>query len=74
MSGLNPKWIVGKTIASVDMCPFLARPDSSRELAHDPIVTFTDGSRITFSTQETEVGVYGTSIDYRPASRARDKG
>lgn len=64
MSGFNPKWIVGKTIARVDMRMF----DMSREFhgakAHDPLITFTDGSSITFVTQETGTGEYGTDISY----------
>lgn len=64
MTGFNAKWIVGKTVAKVEMRPFLARPDVSREMAHDPRITFTDGSAITFTTEETETGEYGVSIDY----------
>lgn len=38
-------------------------------LANDPIITFTDGSYITFTTQETGTGEYGTDINYHKAER-----
>lgn len=65
----NPRWIVGKTIATVDMQPFegYENPEiGARKQCHDPIITFTDGSRIQFITEETEVGCYGTDILYVP--------
>lgn len=71
MAGFNPRWIVGKTVAKVEMNSFEAAPDVNRRLAHDPRVTFTDGSSIRFVTQETEVGEYGVEIVYRPARQQR---
>lgn len=65
----NPKWIIGKTIAKVDMRPFEAGEYARMSTAHDPIITFTDGSRIWFTTEETEVGAYGTAIGYAPGKR-----
>lgn len=69
MGGFNPKWIIGKTVSNVDMRPF----DMSREFkgvkAHDPLITFVDGSYITFVTKETGTGEYGTQIAYHPAVR-----
>jgi hypothetical protein len=51
---LNPRWIVGKTVARVDLNSF----DSGRAAtAHGPVIHFTDGSSISFSTE-------GTSIKY----------
>jgi hypothetical protein len=71
VSGFNPKWIVGKTIKSIDMRPFDSGGHAyKREKAFDPIITFDDGSSITFSTQETEVGEYGTDITYYKAISA----
>lgn len=70
MSGFNPKWIVGKTVASVGMRKF----DMSREFkgakANNPVITFTDGSAITFTTQETGTGEYGTDISYHKSRSA----
>lgn len=68
-NGFNPKWIVGKTIAKVDMRPFEAGEPTRMGMAHDPIIIFTDGSHIWFTTEETEVGEYGTSISYAPGKR-----
>lgn len=64
----NPRWIIGKTIASVEMRPFDATgPDETirRERAHNPLITFTDGSSIAFQTEET-CDEYGTDIVYIP--------
>jgi len=65
---MNPKWIEGKTIKSVDMNPF---PDGRGGTAHGPVITFEDGSRISFYTEETDTGEYGTSIVYTPAKSPR---
>lgn len=63
MRHFKPKWIVGKTVASVDMGRF---SDGRGGTAHTPVIEFTDGSKILFSTEETDVGEYGTSILYLP--------
>lgn len=62
----NPRWIIGKTIEAVNMRPF-ARGDERGGVAHDPEIVFTDGSSIMFTTEETEVGEYGTAISYYKA-------
>ena len=56
--------LVGKTIAAVEMHPFRANPDCSvdRRMAHDPVITFTDGTKLRFVVQETEIGVYGVDL------------
>jgi hypothetical protein len=59
----DPKWIVGKTIARVEMNPFDA--GGGRGTAHDPAIYFTDGTRITFMAQELEEDGYGVAIIYR---------
>lgn len=64
MQNFNPKWIVGKSVARVEMNPF---DDGQGRKAHDPRIWFTDGSSIAFTTEETEVGEYGTNISYSPA-------
>lgn len=67
----NPKWIVGKRVAAVEMRPF---DDGKGGKAHAPIIRFADGSFIEFTTEETEVGEYGTSIDYRkPRAALREE-
>lgn len=70
MPNLNPRWIIGKTVALVALNPF---DDGKGGTAHDPRIIFTDGSSIAFTTEETEVGEYGTSIVYRrPRKMAHD--
>jgi hypothetical protein len=58
---LNPRWIVGKTVARVDLNPF---DDGKGATAHAPVIYFTDGSSISFSTEETDMEGYGISINY----------
>ena len=60
----SPRWIIGKTVARVEMNPFERGLHQARGVAHNPRIVFTDGSSITFSTEETEVGEYGTAIEY----------
>jgi hypothetical protein len=73
---INPRWLVGKTIARVEMNPFEAhdpnqiRCGSGRRVAHDPRIYFTDGTSISFVTEETEIGEYGTDIVYRKKGRS----
>ena len=47
---LDPKWIVGKTVKVVDVRPFQSNwyLSAGRPIAHRPIITFTDGSKIWF--------------------------
>jgi len=59
----DPRWIVGKTVASVEMRPFRAR-EGSREVTHAPRIFFTDGSHIAFTGQETDFGAYGVGVGY----------
>lgn len=61
---LNPRWLVGKVIAKVEMGPFDGWPDDDHKVCHSPIITFTDGSSIRFVTEETDLGEYGTDIVY----------
>lgn len=61
----NPQWIKGKKVARVDMRPF---DSGHKDAATHPVIYFTDGSRLTFYTQETEGGEYGTGISYRKAT------
>jgi hypothetical protein len=70
MSNFNPRYIIGKTVARVEMRPNLAR-DFGREKYHDPVITFTDGSAIMFYTEETDRGEYGTGITYHTAKRRK---
>lgn len=66
--GFNPRWIKGKTVTSVSMTP---RSDGRAHgsVYHQPEITFSDGSSITFITEETEVGEYGTDIVYHPVRK-----
>lgn len=68
----NPRWIVGKTVASVDMQRSTSGVTEDDRKICNPIITFTDGSSIRFSTQEAEGG-YGTDIVYRPNHLKRRK-
>lgn len=65
MSAFHTRWVVGKTIARVEMNPFNAGGQGRGTTAHDPEIFFTDGSSIRFITEETETGEYGTEIVYR---------
>lgn len=58
----NPKWIVGKTVARVEMNTFNA--GGGRGVAHDPTIVFTDGSRIAFVADELEDDGYGIRVIY----------
>lgn len=53
---LQPRWIIGKTVASVDMNP---QRDGRGGTAYHPVIRFTDGSMIVVHAVETE---------YSPAS------
>lgn len=62
MADLNPKWIVGKRVAKVDLGVF---EDARGQICHSPSIWFEDGSHITFATEEVEGGgSYGTHISY----------
>lgn len=67
---MNPKWLRGKTIATVEMRAF-DDGKGDRGKAHAPVIRFTDGTCITFYTQETETGEYGTGITYHKKTRTR---
>lgn len=60
---MNPHWILGKRVDKVWLRPF---KDGKGGTAHDPIIEFGDGSRISFTVEETEVGEYGVRINYQP--------
>jgi hypothetical protein len=49
---LNPRWVVGKTVARVDPNSF---DDGRARTAHGPVIHFTDGSSISFSTEGTSI-------------------
>jgi hypothetical protein len=49
---LNPRWIVGKTVARVDLNSF---DDGRAGTAHGPVIHFTDGSSISFSTEGASI-------------------
>ncbi len=49
-------------------------PDGRGGTCHAPIITFTDGATISFMTEETELGEYGTDIVYtKPPPRLKDE-
>lgn len=65
----NPKWLVGKTIARVEMNPSPGEA-SGGGTAHRPEIWFTDGSHIWFVAEELEHGDgYGVEIGYTPSMR-----
>lgn len=66
MARFNPKWIIGRTIVGVDMRRFSTGRTSYGTVAHDPVITFDNGAVIYFTTEETEIGEYGTAITYVP--------
>jgi hypothetical protein len=60
----NPKWLVGKTIERVDMRSF---DDGRGRTTHNPRITFTDGTALTFGADELEHGDgYGIALNYHP--------
>jgi hypothetical protein len=61
MANLNPRYIIGKTVSRVDLNPFY---DDQHIVCHSPVIHFEDGSRITFTTEETGGSDYGTHISY----------
>lgn len=62
MADLNPKWIIGKRVARVDLGVF---KDAHGKICHKPSIWFEDGSHLTFTTEEVEGGSdYGTHISY----------
>jgi len=66
---INPKWLIGRTIVAVDMRPFDSRMDN--KTAYDPLITLDNGAQLTFTTQETDTGEYGTAISYHPKPKRR---
>jgi hypothetical protein len=55
----------GKTIARVFFHPFDPNQDGSttiKDKVTDPEIVFTDGSRLRFSVEETEIGEYGVAL------------
>jgi hypothetical protein len=67
----NPRWIVGKRVAQVNMNT-LAGERNSTSPSHRPVITFDDGSAISFETEETNDGAYyGTSISYHKKGFSR---
>lgn len=58
--------LVGLTIVAANLRPF----DGGRSSpAFNPVLTLSDGSKITFLVQETEVGEYGVEILRHVTSR-----
>jgi len=57
--------LVGKTIADIEWNLFT---DGRGGWAHDPTIIFNDGSRLSFSTEETENHGYGVAFCYSPAA------
>lgn len=62
MKKFNPAWIVGKTVAAVDMNPTQGHGLGIGTL-HHPVITFTDGSSIKMGAVEGE-DEDGVSISY----------
>lgn len=53
------KHLVGRTIVAVDFGPF---DDGRGGTVHAPRITLDNGRVVYFTTEETEVGEYGTLI------------
>ncbi len=65
---LQPRWLVGKTIARVEMN---ATPNGRGGTCHAPRITFTDGSAITFNPEPVENSEGGVGISYWPSTETR---
>lgn len=67
----NPKWIIGKTVASVEMNT-LRDGSTTGHASHNPVIHFSDGSRIWFTVIEGSDkygNEYGLSVGYTKAAR-----
>lgn len=58
MRSPNKRELVGRTIVDFDLRPW---SDKAGRYT-DPLITLDDGSRLHFTTQETESGEYGVAI------------
>lgn len=66
----SARLLVGRKIVAVEMTP---TDDGKGGTAHLPRIRLDNGALLTFTTEETEHGWYGTSIDYHPAKRKVSK-
>src|SRR5688572_20579923 len=85
MAGLNPKWLIGRTIVAVDLGAHYPtqttgsihddKPLGERQVRdygkmHQPEITLDNGARLRFHTEEHPEGhEYGTKVLYIPAKR-----
>lgn len=51
--------LLGKTIKKVEL---RSKPDGRGGRYQNPVITFTDGTRLAFSVTETEVAEYGVTL------------
>jgi len=67
----SAKLLVGRRIVGYEPHPFESRehPELGSQVAHFPVLTLDNGARLTFATEETEVGEYGTAIIYHAPRR-----
>ncbi len=55
--------LIGRRIIGVEWRPF---PDGKGRTATNPALILDNGRRVYFTTQETEIGEYGTEIGITP--------
>lgn len=67
-TGFNPRWIVGKTVAAVEMHPSTGHGLGIGTL-NEPVIRFTDGSAIVLYAVEGE-DMDGVDIIYTPKVRS----
>lgn len=66
MRRVSKRQLVGRRIVDFDPQPFYA--GKARDfMAHDPVITLDDGSKLTFTVEETDAGEYGIAITKWPA-------
>lgn len=66
----NPKWLIGRTVVSVEMNPYRARDaPQDRSIAYNPVITLDNGAQIRFVAQETDGSEYGVAIVYNAVAR-----
>lgn len=70
MAKLNPAWIVGRTIAAVEMNAARVPDGPGYRTMHNPTVTLDNGAKLFFLTEEDpNGGEYGVDIGYVPPPR-----
>lgn len=63
------KLLKGRRIVAIEWRAFRRRVGRENDWTTDPVFTLDNGVRVTFSTNETEVGEYGISVNVHPCAK-----